>query len=599
MENLCFKLFINAPIDRSGGIMHRVVQNHLAEFCRKFSIELDISKQFEAFVNFAAYRTLCAEPVDPKDLIYEGNDPGIDGVMIFLDDVFVSSSDEVNHFFNNRKRDVDATIIFTQAKTGENWEKAPINTFQSAILDFLRDDHQYPHGDYMISAREVFDTVLNNVGKIRGGKPRARCYFANTARAAENVEILAARDALQREVQESGYFSAVEAQLIDRDVIVEMWTSSEGQVDATLKVIGMAPFPKAPGIEAGYVITVKARDFIDQILSDKNGRLRQRIFEENVRDFIGLDGEINSEMSATIQDENKQKRFGILNNGVTIISPDIRVVGLEIYMRDFQIVNGCQTSNVLFENREHVTEDTTLMLKIVETSDAAVVDDIVRSTNRQAKVEEEQFLATLDTVKALERYFDAKGAEEEYRLFFERRKHQFSSHENVKAIRVFDIKEIARCAGAMFLDKPDIASRYPNRLTGEFRELVFQRRNFEETYHVAAYALYRIKLLFSNGKIDPKYGKLRWHIIMALKYYILGESLPQLTSMKIKSACEKIEKFVSGNDEATISEIRDLCAIIVDINEVTRDKMKTPSFVQDVKSRALAQRIHAKRDSIK
>jgi hypothetical protein len=325
-------------------------------------------------------------------------------------------------------------------------------------------------------------------------------------------------------------------------------------------------------------------------LSDPNGRLRQRIFEENVRDFIGLDGEINSEMSQTLQDPDKQKRFGVLNNGVTIISPDIRVAGLEIYMRDFQIVNGCQTSNVLFENRLQVTDDTTLMLKVVETSDAAVVDDIVRSTNRQAKVEEDQFLATLDAVKALERYFEARGADEEYRLYFERRKNQFAAHENVKAIRVFDIKEIARCAGAMFLDKPDIASRYPNRLTGEFRELVFDRSYNEESYHVSAYTLYRLKLLLSNGKIDPKYGKLRWHILMAIKYYVLGPDIPNLSSNKIKSACAEIEKFIGGNDDQTIGSIGDLCAAIVNINDITRDRIKTPTFVIEVKARALAQR---------
>jgi hypothetical protein len=568
--------------------MHKVVQNHLADFAAKYSVEKAVSKQFEAFVNYTVFRTLCAESVDPNDLIYEGDDPGIDGVMIFVDDVYVSSADEVEDFFSSRKRDVEATIVFTQSKTGEAWEKKEINVFQSGIVDFLSDDHSYPHGDYLIAAREVFDAVLKNVGKLRGGKPRAWCYFANTAKAAQEREIVGAGDALRRAVNDTGFFSSVDAKLTDRDSIIEMWTAAEGQVEATLKVLGMAAFPKAPEIEEGYVITVKARDFIEQILTDQNGRLRQRIFEENVRDFIGLDGEINSEMSETLRDADKQKRFGVLNNGVTIISPDIRVSGLEIYLRDFQIVNGCQTSNVLFENKDHVTDDTTLMLKVVETSDAAVVDDIVRSTNRQAKVEEDQFLATLDSVKALERYFDARGAEEEYRLYFERRKNQYAAHENVKAIRVFDIKEIARCAGAMFLDKPDIASRYPNRLTGEFRELVFDRSNAEEPYHVSAYTLYRLKLLLGNNKIDPKYGKLRWHILMAIKYFVLGDQIPLLNSRKIKSSCDEIEKFVSGNDDATISKLRALCAAIVDINEISRDRIKTPTFVQEVKAKALA-----------
>jgi hypothetical protein len=116
-----------------------------------------------------------------------------------------------------------------------------------------------------------------------------------------------------------------------------------------IESIGSAAFPKAPGIEEGYVVTVKAKDFIEQVLIDKNDGLRQRIFEENVRDFIGSESQVNSEIADTLKDGLKQKRFGILNNGITIISPDVKVAGLDIYLRDFQIVNGCQTSNVLFE----------------------------------------------------------------------------------------------------------------------------------------------------------------------------------------------------------------------------------------------------------
>jgi hypothetical protein len=111
-------------------------------------------------------------------LVYTGDDPGIDGAMIFLDDVYVSSSEEVTDFFAHRKRDVDVTVVFTQAKTSENWDKKEINTFQSAIQDFLSPDHSYPHSDYMSVAREVFDAVIEHVGKIRGGKPNVVCCFA-------------------------------------------------------------------------------------------------------------------------------------------------------------------------------------------------------------------------------------------------------------------------------------------------------------------------------------------------------------------------------------------------------------------------------------
>lgn len=229
--------------------MHRVVKAHLDDFQVKHAVSDNRSKQFEAFLNYAIFRTHCAENIEPRDLVYEGDDPGIDGVMIFVDDSYVSSAEEVEEALKDRKRDADVTVVFTQAKTSESWSKGEINTFESAINDFLSEDASYPHSEFMKNAREVFDTVLTHVGKIRDGKPKAEIYFATTARAADAREILAAGSAIQKSVVGTGYFSSVHVELVNRDSIVELWTAAEGQVEATLKVLGMAPFPKTPGID--------------------------------------------------------------------------------------------------------------------------------------------------------------------------------------------------------------------------------------------------------------------------------------------------------------------------------------------------------------
>ena len=194
------------------------------------------SKQFEAFVNYAIFRSLCADNVDPKELVYEGDDPGIDGIMIFVDDTYVSSAEEVDELLAGRRRDAEVTVVFSQSKTSETWSKSAINTFESAIKDFLSASHAYPHSEYMTNCREVFDAVLRNVGKIRDGKPRAKVYFATTARDSEDREILGAREALKATISDTGYFSETEVTLANRDSIVEMWTAAEGQVEATLKV---------------------------------------------------------------------------------------------------------------------------------------------------------------------------------------------------------------------------------------------------------------------------------------------------------------------------------------------------------------------------
>ncbi|WP_179273879.1 AIPR family protein [Rhodococcoides fascians] len=567
--------------------MHRVVKAHLTDFVSKFDVAGDQSKQFEAFVNYSIFRRFCGDQVDPDSLVYDGEDPGIDGFMSFVEDSYVESVDEVEDALKSTRRDANVSVVFVQSKTSETWKKSEINTFQAGILDFLSDAHNYPHAEYLENGRDVFDAILSKVGRIRNGKPNARIYFATTARESTDRGIIAARDSLTSSVIDTGLFHDVEVVLIDRDSIVDLWTSSEGSVEATLKLLGNAPFPATPGIDESYVVTVRAQDFIESILTDKNGKFRQRIFDENVRDFIGVDSDVNAEMGTTLQDASRQNRFGILNNGVTIIAPDVRLSAFEMFLRDFQIVNGCQTSNVLFQNKDIVDGDATLVLKIVETSDPSVVDDIVRSTNRQTKVEESQFLATLDAIKMIDKYFVARAEDDEYRLFFERRTDQFNSHENVKAIRVFDIKEIARCVAAMFLDKPDLASRYPNRLTGEMRDLVFDSSYREEVFYVAAYSLYRIRLLLASRKIDGRFVKLRWHILLAIRYYVCGESLPNLSSAKVEKNAKEIREFVEDGGDARISELNDLCAAIVEIDDMTRDKVRNSALTLDVKAKAL------------
>ncbi|AWK85003.1 AIPR family protein [Azospirillum thermophilum] len=569
--------------------MHKVVEQHLKDFKSRFGVAFDRDKSFEAFLSYCVLRIYSADNVQADTLTYDGDDPGIDGILFFVDDVYVSSIDEMKDVFKKSRRDVDVIIAMTQAKTSESWDKKEINAFQSAILDFLSDSPHYPHASYIAEKKELFDEIIKNVGKIRGGKPQIHCFFGTTARKTTAREITAAFRTLKRTVDDTGFFSDVVVVPVDRDHIIEMWDNADGPVEANLTVFASAPFPKTPGVEESYVVTARAKDFVRNVLSDKNDNLQKRIFEQNVRDYIGADAEVNAEILETLSHADKQKRFGMLNNGITIVSPDVRVQGNEFYLRNFQIVNGCQTSHLLFESRKELSEDVTVMLKVIETSEPAVVDEIVRSTNRQTKVQDDQFLATLDCMRSIEKFFNARGADEEHRLYFERRKNQFWNEDSTPAeIRVFDIKSIARCTGAMFFDKPDLASRYPNRLTGELSNMVFRSENVEDIHYTAAYASYRLQLLFSNQKIDSKYRQLKWHILMSIKYYVAGDGLPQPTSNKIRSVCAQIDKFMSGNDDETLARIQGICALYDPMDGADRDKLKVHSFIQEAKKKAVS-----------
>lgn len=75
---------------------------------------------------------------------------------------------------------------------------------------------------------------------------------------------------------------------------------------------------------------------------------------------------------------------------------------------------------------------------------------------------------------------------------------------------------------------------------------------------------------------------------MAIKYYVCGDIIPRLNSPKIRKTLAAIENFMGVGDDDTVKAIKDLCAEIVDVDDVTRDKLKGGALVLDIKSKALA-----------
>ncbi len=103
--------------------MHRVVKAHLEAFMERHVLSESIEKSFEAFVTYCVLRKYYSDAVAPSNLIYEGADPGIDGIVILLDDILIASEEELLEQFKRPRRNFDALIMFTQSKTAESWER--------------------------------------------------------------------------------------------------------------------------------------------------------------------------------------------------------------------------------------------------------------------------------------------------------------------------------------------------------------------------------------------------------------------------------------------------------------------------------------------
>ena len=554
--------------------MHKVLKAQLKSFKDLHAISLDQDRAFEAFVAFTVCNLFSSDHPEPDSLIYEGADPGIDSIVVIVNEKVVLTFNEMQEIFKSRKSDNDVVVLMSQSTTSESWEKAKLNNFESAVTDFISEESFTNKSDYLLEMKRIFDFVIDNLGKVKGGKPSIYCCYASSAPENNADEIENSRKSFENNLKKTGLFSSFSVELLHRDKLLELYLASTGSYDAKFSIIGSASFPKSPGIEEGYVVTVKAKSFADAVLKDSNGNLRRSIFDENVRDFISLeDSPINTAMKASLLDANSSKRFGILNNGVTLISPDVRLQSNEMFIANYQIVNGCQTSNVIFDALDGVNDETTLMVKIIETSDQSIVDEIVESTNSQNKIEDHQFLARLDCVKGVEKYFKARSEDADQTLFFERRPNQYNN-QGIPAIRIFTIKETARCCGAMFFDRPDLSARYPGQLVEELSDSVFNKQNREEIFYASAFAYYRLKLLLSNQRIDPIFNLLKWHSLMALKYYLCGSKIPDVKSYKIDKTCQTIIDFMSKTDATTIAAWKEIETVLRSMPHESRDDIR-------------------------
>jgi len=557
--------------------MHLVTKSYFDAFCANFGAPFDESKNFEAFVNYCAFSKYSGDSVECTDLVYEGADPGIDGALLFLDDRAVFSVEELIEIFETSRREYKVSIVLTQAKRSTSWSKQEVDSFVAAIVDFLSESPAQPHAQYLAEFRLMFAKLFENIGRIQGGLPDLHAYFFSAAPDTDAVEINAAFQVGEQALRRMGYSAETLLVKAHRDVIHELWLLADGPMEARLPTVGYAPFPAAPNINNAYVATVTARSFIDAILKDQGGAPRKKLFEENVRDFLGVDVDVNSEISGTLSDQVKKSRFGLMNNGITIVASSVRPAGQEIYVRDFQIVNGCQTSSILIALDEQVDSSVSLMIKLIEADEPAVIDDIVRATNRQSKVEDAQFVSTLTTLRDLEQYFNARGAGEAGRLYFERRKGQYRG-DNAAPVRIFDVREAARCYAAVVMMRPDLSSRYPNRLTGDLLNDVFARGAQEEDYYTACYMHYRLRMLTSNKRFDGRYSKLRWHVMTAASKY----SAAMFKQLGCRSKNECLHSLFSANDGIWFERLDGLVRTAVPNPDISRDLLKSPPLTASV-----------------
>lgn len=340
--------------------------------------------------------------------------------------------------------------------------------------------------------------------------------------------------------------------------------------------------PEITGVQEAYIGFIPLSEFIE-IVTDDEDDLLSSIFYENVRDWQDYTAPVNEEIRQTILSKNTD-RFVIMNNGITMIARTLKPLRRDrVQIEDFQIVNGCQTTHVLFDCYAQADKSLLIPLRIVATEDGDVIKSIIRGTNRQTKVEDDQFFALTDFAEQLEDYFQTFP--EAHRLYYERRSGQYARLQNVHTTRIVPHRSLVRAVGAMFLDVPHQTTRSYQSLREMIGKDMFAKGHRLEPYYQSAYAAYKLDVNFRTQRLDPKLKAARFHILLAMRLLANPSALPRMNAHEMQRYCEPIQKVLWGN------QVDDFCAraayLVENVSDgnFDRDNIRTQPFTDKVIAR--------------
>lgn len=274
--------------------------------------------------------------------------------------------------------------------------------------------------------------------------------------------------------------------------------------------------------------------------------------------------------------------FVFKNNGITVVSESIVRKGDTFTIEDYQIVNGCQTTNILAQVGSKA-DKISVPLRLIGSSDPDFVAKIIIGTNKQNEVREDQFWALLPFMKDLEIYYAGQDGEE--KILIERRDNQYRDV-SIERTRIMKPSDLMKVAAAAFFFQPNRAARDHRGIRKEFSGRIFLPDHSVELYHMAALSLYKFDYLVRTSRVPRTYAINKFYVLYALVRRFWSKPNVLELNRKNRSAVHKSVMEVILDNDAYANHIEKVSLHIEKLVEASaaktreqiRDFIRTESF---------------------
>lgn len=555
--------------------MDRISESLLNEFSTANGLTaLPEDKRFEHFASFITVHRSYSELFDTEDIVTgSGGDTAIDGIAIIVNGQLVTDVESLVDQDNSAGY-LDVIFIFIQAERSPGFDAAKIGNIGFGVFDFFSDEPKLQRNEKVSSAADIMGAIFKRSSKFKRGNPTCRLYYITTGKWLNDPTLEARRQAVISDLVSTNLFREVDFTMVGAEEIQKLYRQTKNAISKTFTFTNRTVVPDVPGVTQAYLGFLPVPEFLKLITDDK-GDLIGGLFYDNVRDWQG-DNQVNAEIKNTLESDEKA-RFVLMNNGITIIARTVQPTGNSFYLEDYQIVNGCQTSHVLFNHNDKIDATVMVPVRLIGTQDEIVINAIIRATNRQTEVKEEQFFALQVFPKELELFFQAFP--DPQKIYYERRSRQYDRF-SIEKTRIITQPTMIRAFAAMFLDEPHRTTRNYVALTAKLGKEIFGQGHRKEPYHTAAFTLYRLEYLFRSGRLEAKYKAARFHILMAARILANPDPLPPMNSHEMGRYCKKIMDVLTDELIVRAATFVDQAAA----GNFHRDNIRTEPFTQKVKS---------------
>jgi hypothetical protein len=472
-----------------------------------------------------------------------GNDGGIDGFYVMVDDDPLESTQE------RLTRDAEVTVIVFQSKVTPSFSGTALDKLISTMSTAF--DLSRPVSELRKLYRE---DLIERVEAFR------KFYQTNVA------YISRLRVQVSYVSRAEGVHNALEAQV---RTLIETCQRLFPGAEVTVDLIGAREFlelirqPRSEWLElkvsegplvagqVGFVCLVRLPDYAT-FVSDERGYRRRAMFLDNVRDYEGARG-VNRAIAETLQ-AGRGEDFWTLNNGVTLLADEVRTAYKTLALRNPKVVNGLQTTLEIFNHARSearsaawVEDERTLLVRVVVPESDVSRDRIIVATNSQTPIAQGVLKATDAIHRDIEEAFRHSG------LFYERRRNSYRN-DGANPELIVTMPMLAGAVTAIFLQRPHMAVKinYPKRALTipSLYSVIFSNDYPLEMYVNCARIMlsvqHRIKgFPITDDDFDVYQGKNRrgplwwsqWHVAMSVAMRAsktVNVTAPILASLKEK-----------------------------------------------------------------